>query len=72
MKNYLSGGTRKGDQKKRPEPADGDTEGKDNSFPEPNGSLILFGGLAAYESKRRRKLTRREVYAAEPAMPAFL
>ena len=33
---------------------------------------MIFGGSAAYDSKRRQKLTRREVYTAEPATPTFL
>jgi hypothetical protein len=72
MQKYLSGGTRKGEQKKRPEPVEGDAEGKDDGFPDPDSSLMIFGGLAAYESRRRQKLTCREVYAAELATPAFL
>ena len=38
----------------------------------PNGALMIFGGSAAYDSKRRQKVARREVYMAEPATPAFL
>ena len=37
-----------------------------------NGRLMIFGGSAAYDSKHRQKLTRREVYTAEPAAPTFL
>jgi len=33
---------------------------------------MIFGGSAAYEFKCRQKLTRCEVYTAEPAMPTFL
>jgi hypothetical protein len=36
------------------------------------GCLMIFSEAAAYDSKRRQKLTRCEIYAAEPAMPAFL
>jgi hypothetical protein len=36
------------------------------------GCLMIFGGTTTYESKRHQKLTRREVYAVEPATPAFL
>jgi hypothetical protein len=72
MKKYLSGGTRKGEQKKRSEPTDGDIKGKDDDFPDPDIYLMRFGGPAAYESRRRQKLTRREVYATELAASAFL
>jgi hypothetical protein len=33
---------------------------------------MIFGGTAAYDSKLCQKLARREVYATEPATPAFL
>ena len=33
---------------------------------------MIFGGSTAYDSKRRQKVARREVYTAGPAMPAFL
>jgi hypothetical protein len=33
---------------------------------------MIFGGPVAYDSRRQRKLERREVYATEPATPAFL
>jgi hypothetical protein len=33
---------------------------------------MIFGSPAAYDSRRQHKLERREVYAAEPATPAFL
>ena len=33
---------------------------------------MIFGGSVAYDSKRRRKLARREVYMAKSATPAFL
>jgi hypothetical protein len=36
------------------------------------GCLVIFDGTAAYDSKRRQKLMRHEVYAAELAMPTFL
>jgi hypothetical protein len=72
MKKYLSGGTKKGEQKKRPEPADSDVEGKDDSFPDSDGCLMIFVGPAAYESRCRQKLTHREVYTAEPVMLVFL
>ena len=33
---------------------------------------MIFGGLAAYDSRHHQKLARSEVYTAEPAMPSFL
>ena len=72
MRKYLSGGLNKGEQGKEPVPTAYDTEEKDDTFPMPNGALMIFGGSTAYGSKRRQKVTRREVYTTAPAMPAFL
>jgi hypothetical protein len=72
MKKYLSRGSKKGEQKKKPEPTEGNAEGKDDGFPDSNGCLMIFGRPKAFESKRCQKLTRQEVYLAEPAMPSFL
>ena len=33
---------------------------------------MIFGGSAAYDSKHRQKVTRREVYMAQSATPSFL
>nr|XP_034603376.1 uncharacterized protein LOC117863675 [Setaria viridis] len=33
---------------------------------------MIFGGLAAYDSKHRWRLEHREVYTAKPATPTFL
>ena len=33
---------------------------------------MIFGGSAAYESKRSQKVARREVYTTKPATLAFL
>ena len=33
---------------------------------------MIFGGSAAYDSKRHQKVARHEVYMAEPATPPFL
>src|SRR6266542_5077330 len=33
---------------------------------------MIFGGLAAYESKRKQKLTSREINALTPATPKYL
>jgi hypothetical protein len=72
LKKYLSGGSKRREQRKKPKSGEGDTEGKDDGFPATDGCLMIFGGLAAYESRRRQKLTRQEVYAAELATPTFL
>ena len=49
-----------------------DAKGKDDGFPTLDGCLMIFGGSDAYDSKRRQKIMRREVYVTEPATPAFL
>ena len=49
-----------------------DAKEKDDSFPTPDGCLMIFRGLVAYDSKRRQKVARREVYMAEPTTLAFL
>jgi hypothetical protein len=33
---------------------------------------MIFGGMAAYDSKHRQKLTHCEIYTTELAMPSFL
>jgi hypothetical protein len=71
MKKFLTEGSKKGDRKKKPDPSRDDAEEED-TFPEETSCLMIVGGLAAYDSKRRQKLARREVYMAEPATPAFL
>ena len=72
MRKYLSGGLNKGEQGKEPVPTTDDAEEKDDAFPTPNGALMIFKGSTAYDSKRRQKVARREVYATAPATPAFL
>jgi hypothetical protein len=72
MKRFLSGGSKKGDQRRKPRPTADDVEEKDGGFSVIDGCLMIFGGMVAYNSKRHQKLTRREVYTAEPAMPSFL
>jgi hypothetical protein len=49
-----------------------DTEEKEGAFLETIGCLMIFDEIAAYDSKRHQKLTRREVYATELATPTFL
>ena len=72
MKWFLSGGFNKGGHGKDPEPTTDDAEGRDGSFSTLDGCLMIFGGSAAYNSKRHQKLTHREVYMVEPAAPTFL
>jgi hypothetical protein len=72
MKHYFSRGAQgKGDLGKRPEEDKGDGREKDN-FSIINNYFMIFGGPAANDSRRQHKLERQEVYAAKPAMPAFL
>ena len=72
MWKFLSGNSNKGEQGKEPTPTADDAEEKDNGFPTPDDYLMIFRGSAAYDSKRRQKVARREVYAAQPATPPFL
>jgi hypothetical protein len=60
------------DQKKKPGPPEDNTKEKEGAFPEMTGYLMVFSGTAAYDSKRRQKLTCCEVYMAKSATPAFL
>jgi hypothetical protein len=73
MKCYFSEGAKgKGDQGKKPEEDKGDSGEKDDGFPIINNCFMIFGGPVAYDTKRQRKVEHREVYAADPATPAFL
>src|SRR6266540_3827697 len=43
------------------------------AFPDPEHQLnMIFGGSAAYESKRKRKLIAREINVLTPATPKYL
>jgi hypothetical protein len=53
MKRFLSGNSKKGEQRRKPELAARDAKGKDNSFPKPDGCLMILGGPVAYASKHR-------------------
>ena len=45
----------------------------DSDYPNPTRELnMIFGGSAAYESRRKQKLTAREINAAAPATPTYL
>ena len=72
MKRFLSGGSNKAEHRKEPNPVADDAKGKDIGFLALDVCLMNFGGLAAYDSKHRQKLTRHEVYAAELVTPSFL
>ena len=72
MRRFLSGGSNKVEQGKDPTPTTNDIEEKDGDFPTPDNCLMIFRGSAAYDSKHRQKVTRREVYTAELATPPFL
>ena len=72
MKRFLFGGSNKGEHWKEPKPAIDDAEGKDGGFLTMNGCLMIFVGLAAYDSKHRQTLMLHKVYTTEPAAPTFL
>ena len=72
MKRFLSGGSNKGEHRKEPKSVADDAKGKDGGFPTPDGCLMIFGGSAAYDSKRCQKIACCEVYMAESAAPTFL
>jgi hypothetical protein len=72
LRKFLSRGSKKGDGKKKPDPPGDDLEEKDDALSEETGCLMIFGRPPTFDSKHRRKLARREVYAAELATPAFL
>ena len=72
MKQFLFGGSNKGEHRKEPKPAADDADGKDGGFPMLDGRLMIFGGSAAYDSRRCQKLACHEVYTAEPTVPTFL
>ena len=53
MKRFLFGGSNKGEHGKDLDPSMDDAEEKDSGFPTSDGYLMIFRGLAAYDSKRR-------------------
>jgi hypothetical protein len=73
MKSFLAGTLQMkgaaGRQDDRP-----DNQGDDGNdvYREDGAVNMIFGGPAAYESKRQQKLTRREVLFTEPAVPRYL
>ena len=52
MKQFLSGGSNKGEHGKDPNPTIDDAEGKDGGFSTLDGCLMIFGGSVSYDSKR--------------------
>ena len=72
MRRFLSRGSNKGEHGKDPDPTMNDTEEKDDSFPTPDGCLMIFGGSEAYDSKHYQKIAHHEVYVTEMATHAFL
>jgi hypothetical protein len=73
MKKFLARGSNKGDAKRKSDPPeDGAEEKDDDVFPQTIGCLMIFGWMEAYAPKHQQKITCREVYAPEPATPAFL
>ena len=53
MRQFLSGGSNKGEHKKDPDPTIDNAKEKDGGFPTPDGYLMIFGGSEAYDSKHR-------------------
>jgi hypothetical protein len=72
MKRFLFGGSKKGEQRRKPEPMADDIKEKDGSFSMTNGYLMIFSGTVAYDSKSHQKLVCHEVYMASLATPSFL
>ena len=68
----MSRRSNKGEHRGDPKLTANDTEEKDDGFLMLDDYLMIFGGSAAYDSKRRQKLERRKVYTVEPTVPIFL
>ena len=56
MKRFFTGGSKKWEQKKKPEAEADDAREKDGDFLWPDGHLMIFGGPEAYGSKHDRSL----------------
>ena len=72
MRKFLAGSTNKGEHRKEPAPTAYNAKEKDDDFPMLNSCLMIFGGSVVYDSKRRQKVARCEVYTAQPTTPPFL
>jgi hypothetical protein len=70
MKRFFTSIPAKGDARKKPKDDKGN--GKGSRFPIINNCFMIFDRPAAYDTKQRRKLEHREVYATEPTTPAYL
>jgi hypothetical protein len=66
---FFSRGSKRGDGKKKPDPLGDDAEEKEDIFLDETGCLMIFGGPAAYDSKRWHKLARYKV--SQPLPPSF-
>ena len=51
MKRFFTNGSKKWEQKKKPEAEANDAREKDGGFLSPNGCLMIFSGLEAYDSR---------------------
>jgi hypothetical protein len=64
-KRWFGSNATRGEQKKKPEPEDAAGKEKQGDFPEIDDCLMIFGGLLACKLKRKQKVMRWEVFAAE-------
>jgi hypothetical protein len=53
MKRFLFSGSKKGDQRRKPKPVVDDAKENYCSFSMEDGYFMIFGGMAAYDSKHR-------------------
>ena len=52
---------------------DRDDQGGGNNFQHPKGNVaVIFGGVTVAASKSQKKLTLRQILAAEPSTPKYL
>ena len=72
MKKWLSSNAKMGEPRKKPEALVVDGDEKQDDYHDPDGCHMIFCGPTACESKCKQKVTRHEVFAVEPATPAYL
>jgi hypothetical protein len=71
MKRFLSGGSNRGVQKKKPDPSADNVEEKEGAFPETTGCLMIFSEMVVYDSKCRQKLMcARSTQPSQPHLPS--